>query len=190
MPRTFPPKVLTRAEVASLLSACGDANWIDVRNRALAALLYRTGLRVSEALALLTSDVDLEAGTARVLRGKGWAGAHGEDRPPPRPRPSQRAQSVGLGHPPGGALFCSTSGRPMTDGDTHHLFAALGHRAGIAKRVHPHDKRHTCALELREEGVDVFASSHSNEHDSIQVAAALFTSPRAPPARQGVVPTL
>ncbi len=39
------------------------------RDRALIALLYRSGLRVSEALALYPKDV--EGGAVRVLRGKG-----------------------------------------------------------------------------------------------------------------------
>ena len=42
-----------------------------LRNRALIALMYRAGLRVSEALALQPKDVDLAAGTLRVLHGKG-----------------------------------------------------------------------------------------------------------------------
>jgi len=42
-----------------------------VRNRALIAVLWRCGLRISEALALELRDVDLDAGTVRVRHGKG-----------------------------------------------------------------------------------------------------------------------
>ena len=42
-----------------------------VAEPALIALLWRTGLRVSEALALYPKDVDLERGTVTVLHGKG-----------------------------------------------------------------------------------------------------------------------
>jgi integrase len=39
--------------------------------RARIAVMYGAGLRLAEALALLPKDVDTEAGTVRVLRGKG-----------------------------------------------------------------------------------------------------------------------
>ncbi|MEK6798040.1 MAG: tyrosine-type recombinase/integrase [Planctomycetota bacterium] len=42
-----------------------------LRNRALIALLYRTGLRINEALSLYPKDLDLEGGSVRVLNGKG-----------------------------------------------------------------------------------------------------------------------
>jgi len=44
---------------------------VRVRNRALIAVLWRSGLRVGEALALELRDVDLAAGTLRVRHGKG-----------------------------------------------------------------------------------------------------------------------
>lgn len=42
-----------------------------MRNRALIVVLYRGGLRLSEALALHPKDVDAKSGTVTVLRGKG-----------------------------------------------------------------------------------------------------------------------
>lgn len=42
-----------------------------MRNRALLVVLYRSGLRVGEALALHPKDVDSRRGTIRVLHGKG-----------------------------------------------------------------------------------------------------------------------
>ncbi|MBN8644604.1 MAG: tyrosine-type recombinase/integrase, partial [Planctomycetes bacterium] len=68
--RRLPPEVLTDAEVRRLMDACGGGP-VGIRNRALLALMYRTGVRVSEALALEPKDLDLENGTVRVLSGKG-----------------------------------------------------------------------------------------------------------------------
>ena len=42
-----------------------------LRNRALLVVLWRSGLRCAEALALRSSDIDCDRGTVRVLRGKG-----------------------------------------------------------------------------------------------------------------------
>ena len=70
--RRFPAEVLTDPEVRALLDACGGPyHPVALRNRALIALMYRAGLRVSEALGLSPKDVDLETGTVRVLHGKG-----------------------------------------------------------------------------------------------------------------------
>jgi site-specific recombinase XerD len=69
--RRFPPEVLNDAEVRALLHACGDRTLPERRNRALLVLLYRSGLRISEALMLHPKDIDLDSGTVRVLFAKG-----------------------------------------------------------------------------------------------------------------------
>jgi integrase/recombinase XerD len=62
--------VLSEDEVGALLRACSGQAPTGIRNRALIAVLWRCGRRISEALALEIPDVDLEAGTLRV-RGAG-----------------------------------------------------------------------------------------------------------------------
>ena len=68
--RRLPPEILTDTEVLAVMRACGESD-TGVRNQALIAILYRSGLRVAEALALYPKDVDPAAGTVRVLCGKG-----------------------------------------------------------------------------------------------------------------------
>jgi site-specific recombinase XerD len=127
-----------------------------VRNRALIALLYRSGLRISEALALYPKDIDFASGAIRVLHGKG-----------------DKSRTVGID---AGAtdyvqhwlavrqrwgvtgclpIFCTRSGQQLGEGYIGRLFPSLGRIAGIQKRVHPHGLRHTHAAQLREEGIDV-----------------------------------
>jgi site-specific recombinase XerC len=62
--------VLSHDEVLALLAACGDSP-TGVRHRALLALLYRSGLRLNEALQIRPKDLDLANGAVRVLFGKG-----------------------------------------------------------------------------------------------------------------------
>jgi site-specific recombinase XerD len=69
--RRRPPEVLSESEVIALIRACSTRAPTGVRNRALIAVLWRSGLRISEALALELRDVDLQAGTLRVRHGKG-----------------------------------------------------------------------------------------------------------------------
>jgi integrase len=69
--RTFPPEVLTADEVKGLIRASSNRALTGIRNRALITVMYRAGLRLSEALALKPKDIDPDAGTITVLHGKG-----------------------------------------------------------------------------------------------------------------------
>ena len=151
--KKYPPEILTPEEVGALLRACSGRAPTGIRNRALITLLYRAGLRVSEALSLDPKDVEVRAGTVRVLHGKG-----------------DRARTVGL-DPEAFALIerwldkrtqielradspvlCTLSGRSLRDSYVRALLPRLGRKAGITKRVHAHGLRHTHAAELAREG--------------------------------------
>lgn len=60
MPATLkrPIETLASAEVEKLLNACSRKAPTGIRNRALIILLWRAGLRMSEALALYVKDID------------------------------------------------------------------------------------------------------------------------------------
>jgi site-specific recombinase XerD len=152
----LPPEPLTRAEVDGLMRHMGRGP-CGHRNRALIGILWRSGLRISEALALYPKDIDRERGTVTVLRGKGgkrrqvaldstalalidrWLAARAE---------------LGLDgrHP----LFCCvdvrTRGKAMYSSYVRDMLKHRAAQAGIEKRVHPHGLRHTMAYELLMEG--------------------------------------
>src|SRR5436190_11197786 len=69
--KRFPAEPLSPDEVKQLLRACSRRASSGVRNKALLVVLYRGGLRLSEALSLQCKDLDFEAGSVRVLCGKG-----------------------------------------------------------------------------------------------------------------------
>ena len=69
--KTLPPEPLTHSEVLSLLRACSSKAPTGQRNAALIVLLWRAGLRCSEALDLFPKDIDAQEHTIRVLHGKG-----------------------------------------------------------------------------------------------------------------------
>ena len=56
--RRFPAERLALADVEALRAACSRRAPTDIRNRALLAVLFRPGLRISEALALYPKDLD------------------------------------------------------------------------------------------------------------------------------------
>jgi len=170
--RRLPPEVLTDDEVCAMMEACGRYAPTGLRNRALIALLYRTGLRINEALSLYPKDLDLTDGCIRVLNGKGGRSRTvGLD--PGAAAVIERwldARShLGLGgrHP----VFCTLRGHPMAAAYVRVMLKRLAARAGIDKRVHAHGLRHTHAAQLRAEGVDIAIISRQLGHASITTTA-------------------
>ena len=170
--RKLPPEVLTDAEVRSLMAACAGPPLTAARNRALVALLYRTGLRIGEALAIEAKDVDLASGTIAVLHAKGgsWR-VVGVDAGALAVLAEWTALRGRLGVGPRSPLFCTTRGGPVSCGYTRRLMRSLGRAAGIHKRVHAHGLRHTLAAQLRAEGVDIGIISRQLGHRSIATTA-------------------
>jgi site-specific recombinase XerD len=148
----LPPEPLTQDEVKALIRACSKRAPTGMRNRALIVVLYRAGLRVSEALAIMPKDLDAEAGAIRILRGKGGttrtvgldAGAWAILQ-----LWLDRRAALGMnGRQP---VFCTLKGEPVKSAYVRTLFPRLARKAGILKRVHPHGLRHTFAFELAAE---------------------------------------
>ncbi len=144
------------------------------RDRALLELMYGTGLRVSEAVALDLADVD-EA-TLRVLHGKGdktrevpFGGGVREaldDYLPLR---------AGLAHPrtgalDGRALFVSRLGRRLDVRAVRRLVDAHAATAGVP-RTHPHALRHSYATHLLGSGADLRAIQELLGHASLKTTA-------------------
>lgn len=151
--RTFPREPLTRAEVDAILSGCSNRAPTGIRNKALIVVMYRAGLRVSEALALRPADVNADKGTLRVLHGKGdQSRTAGLDSGAMSVvlRWMDRRADYGFRN---GPLFCTLSGGPVSDRYVRDMLKRLAAKAGIEKRVHPHGLRHTHAAELACEGV-------------------------------------
>lgn len=150
--RKFPPEPLTSEEVWALVDVCGRGP-AGRRNRALIMIMWRAGLRVSEALALYPKDVDLERGQIAVLHGKGdrarvIALDPGACAIVERWMTERRGLELGSRSP----LFCvisrPTLGQPLASSYVRELLHKLALKAGIEKRVHPHGLRHSYATYL------------------------------------------
>jgi site-specific recombinase XerD len=169
--RKFPAEVLTPDEVGAIIGACSVTSRTGIRNRALLTLLYRSGLRISEALALRPADINLKRSTCRVLHGKGnkatTRGFHPSATDALARWLDVRA-SLGLRN---GPLFCTLDGRPLYAQYVRQMLARMASAAGVDKRVHPHGLRHTFADELRQAGVDVVTISKLLGHSSIAVTS-------------------
>ena len=165
--RKFPAELLTREEIGALMKSCSRRAPTGLRNRALIATMYRAGLRCQEALELRLRDVDRDAGTIRIRRGKGGkARSVGVD-------PSALAvieqwigarAKLGLN---GGPLFSTLAGGELATSYVRTLLPRLGRKAGIERRVHPHGLRHSFATELAKEGIPVPVIQLALGHSSL-----------------------
>ena len=148
-------ELLGESEVQRLLMAASERAPTGVRNRALVALIYCSGLRLGEALALREEDLDLAGASACVRAARGrrrTRTAHVF----PAARPyleTWLALRAKLALPVRAPLFCTLRGAPLEPAYVRAMLARLGRRAGLRKRVHAHGLRHACAVRLGQAGV-------------------------------------
>jgi len=168
--RRRPPEVLNEAEAIALLKACSTRAPTGVRNRALIAVLWRCGLRISEALSLELRDVDLQAGTVRVRHGKGdrsrTVGLN-EQTTALLARWLDRRKKIGPGAR--APIFCTLQGGRLDSSYVRRLLPRLAAKAGIDRRVHAHGLRHTYASELAREGTAINVIRDALGHTSLAV---------------------
>ena len=156
---------LTDVEVKALLAQCSRRAPTGIRNRALITVLYRCGLRISEALNLYLKDYDAQAGTIRILNGKGGKSRTVAIDPGAADTLQlwiNKRATFGLnGRQP---IFCTITdsrdgklkaGSPLKTAYIRTLMKRIGEKAGIAKRVHAHGLRHSFAVSEVQRGVPV-----------------------------------
>ena len=151
------PRTLSPAEAERLIDAAAGTAPRALRDQALTELLYGAGLRVSEAVGLDRTGVDLEG---RLVR---CSGKGGKERVVPIGRRAADAVRRYLArgrpyldkrHRP--ELFLNAQGGPLTRAGAFLILRRLAAKAGLEpERVHPHLLRHSFATHLLEGGADL-----------------------------------
>ena len=154
------PSFLTTAEVDALVAAPDVASPRGLRDRAMIELLYATGLRVSELVALRPADVNLEEGFLTTV-GKGrkerivpigdeataWVGRY-----------LREARPVLVGRRSSTRLFVNArGGTGLTRVGFWKVLRGYGIGLGLSRRLSPHVLRHSFATHLLERGADLRA---------------------------------
>lgn len=156
---SYQPRVLNVDEIFAVLDAEAGTDGDPLRHsrdRALAELLYGSGLRIAEALGLDVDDVQLAAGVVRVM-GKGnrerLAPLSDSCVPALREWLDDRPLLAADGET---ALFVGIrGGRRMQRREAVRSMDRLGSLAGVTRHFSPHALRHSFATHLLDGGADL-----------------------------------
>lgn len=153
----FPPRQPVPAKVPTVLSPQEVLVFFDaitgVKNRAVVALCYGAGLRISEAVAIRVEDIDSARQILRIREGKGNQPRNAMLSP--RLLEMLRAY-YRMVRPQDEWLFPSwRRGKHLSPAAVQQACRDAVYQAGIAKRVTPHTLRHCFATHLLESGEDI-----------------------------------
>lgn len=164
-----PPRV---EEIMAVMREAGE-RLPGIRLRGLIVVLWRAGLRISEALALAEGDLEPGRGAMLVRRGKGGKRREvGMDEwgwQQLRPWLENRVEL------PVGPLFCvvkgPTAGQPWSAPSVRTQFRRLAVRAGVRRRFAPHQLRHAHAVEMAREGVSLNVIQRQLGHANLGITS-------------------
>ena len=151
------PRAVHEKQIDALLNAPDPADEYHLRDRALLELLYATGMRVSEAVELTRSRLNMQVGYLRCM-GKG-----GKERVIPIGHSALEVLTAYLRHlrpslagpHSGDAVFLSRTGRPLDRTNMWRLVRKYASCVGLDGKVSPHTLRHCFATHLLGGGADL-----------------------------------
>lgn len=162
------PRTLDVDQMGQFLDSNNDDDPIAVRDRAMAELLYSSGLRLAELVAVNIGDIDHQAGLLTVT-GKGRktrtvpvgsvaAGAIAR---------WLKVRPEGPSHDAARALFTTTRGGRISPRNVQARLRELARRGGLPRHVHPHMLRHSFASHMLESSGDLRAVQELLGHANI-----------------------
>ncbi|MFT9076471.1 site-specific tyrosine recombinase [Ethanoligenens sp.] len=162
------PDILSSEEVDLLFAQPVCDDFKGYRDKAMLELLYATGIRVSELIALDTSDINLDI---RVL----FCRSPEKNRSVPIYKEAadsvtsylKEARSALRDIRGEKALFVNASGKRLSRQGFWKIVKSYAQQAGIEKRITPHTLRHSFAAHLLENGADLKSIQEMLGHSDI-----------------------
>ncbi len=151
------PETLNEAEVRRLLESVDGISPLDRRDRAILELFYASGLRLSELAEARLENLNLEEGWIRVT-GKG-----AKTRLAPVGSAARDAIAAYLEHARPALVkkrtqshvFITRNGTRLTGSRLQQIVNERAAACGLAKKIHPHQLRHSFATHLLNHGADL-----------------------------------
>lgn len=164
------PDVLSVEEIDLLFSGIDHSKPGGQRNRAILETMYSCGLRVSEVISLLISNLYFDAGFIRVI-GKGSKERLipvGDNAVKHIALYQQHIRShINIQKSNDDILFLNKRGSALSRVMIFYIIKEAARNAGIKKNIHPHTLRHSFATHLVENGADLRAVQEMLGHESI-----------------------
>jgi len=165
------PRYLTEPETESLVENPPTQGELALRDNAIIEVLYATGIRVGELCGLKLPDVELEAGTIRVV-GKG-----DRERVALLGRPAARAlenyitgERALLAERSGASgefVFLGKRGSPIDQRQVRRIVERIAQALVTGGNVSPHTFRHTFATHMLAHGADLRAVQELLGHQNV-----------------------
>ena len=169
-PKRLPGGVLSVEDIDKVMQQPNLDTRHGLRDRAMLEVVYSTGIRRAELLALALTDIDRSRGIAYVRQGKGrkdriipigeralfWVDRYLIDS---RPALARRQSSP--------ALFITEQGNPMSTGHITKRFGEYVQAANIGKQGACHIFRHSTATLMLEHGADIRHIQAMLGHESL-----------------------
>ena len=162
------PKYLTENQIDHLIAVsqkCGATNeWIRKRNTLLIMMLFRHGLRRTEARNLHWNQINFEDAQIHIIRAKnGKLCVH-----PIPEREMRMLLKFKRMCPPSVYVFPRRDGGKLCDTTFRDILNKIGAHSNIPFRIHPHMFRHGCGFYLANKGIDTRAIQEYLGHRDIQ----------------------
>lgn len=141
------PEILSQAEIQLIFNQIKN-----LKHKAIASLLYGSGLRISEVINLKISDIDSSRMVINIRGAKGF-----KDRQVQLPiELLELLRKYFTAFNPKEYLFNGQFGLKYSDRSINQLLKYYAKKAGIKKRVHAHKFRHSYATHLLDSGIDIY----------------------------------
>lgn len=174
------PDVLDSKEINLLLEQPKGSDYKSIRDKAMLEVLYATGIKVSELIALTVNDVNLQIGIIHIHSEKS------ERIVPMYPAANKHlseycniARPALVQNSDEDCLFTNMNGQPMTRQGFWKIIKHYAEKAGIKKDITPHTLRHSFATHLLENGAqlkDIKDMLGHSDISSTQIYAQLIKS--------------
>lgn len=158
------PYVPTEEEVKKYYAVVWQSR--NMQNVIITKTLLYTGVRVSELVRILISDVDFDRCQIRINQGKGK-----KDRIVPFPESFKEVLAIhaqSVAKKGGKYLFESSWKKPYTDRGIRKILAIYSKEAGMKQSISPHKLRHFLFTWLKKQGIDDALIQPYSGHESRQ----------------------